>query len=333
MKVSVLLPFLNAAPTLEQALLSVLHQEFDDFEIVLVNNGSTDNSVNIVRKFTELGDRIKLIDEPVRGISKALNTGLDHCRGEYIARMDADDISLPGRLKFQSEYLDKHPETGLISGLVNYISSLSNNEGMFNYVQYLNSLVTSEDIFHLRFVESPFAHPSVMFRKSLISRFGKYNEESIPEDYELWLRWFSKGVIMEKLPVAVLNWHDHPDRASRSQDNYSREAFSRIRMKYLLEYLNGSLNPEKKFFIWGGGKLSRKKADFLIASGIRVDGYIDVDPGRKIPGHEVIHYLNLPPPGDSFIVSLVSNRGKYLEIAKFLNSRGYTNGSDFLLAS
>lgn len=333
MKVSVLLPFLNAAHTLEQSLLSVLQQDFDDFEVILVNNGSDDESAAIAGKYIRTGDKIKLIDEPVRGIAKALNTGLNHCRGEYIARMDADDISLPGRLKIQSGYLDLHPETGLISGLVNNISSISNNEGMSAYVHYLNSTVTRDEIFHHRFVESPFAHPSVMFRKNLITRFGKYSEENIPEDYELWLRWFSKGVIMEKLPVPVIDWHDHPARASRKMISYSKDAFSQIRMKYLAEYLKDHLKSNLKLLIWGGGKLSRKKAESLIAYGIRVDGFIDVNPKREISGYEVIHYLDLPPPGHYFILSLVSNRGKYLEIAEYLQSRGYNRGDDFLMAS
>ena len=333
MKVSVLIPFLNAAATLEAAVASLFDQNFEDFDVILVDNGSTDHSVRIAETIAQKHANVILVNEPRKSIARALNTGLEFCSGEYIARMDADDLALPGRLKFQCNYLDQHPETGLVSGLVEFRSGMDNSEGMRSYTDQINRMTGRDEIRNFRFVESPFAHPSVMFRKKLMALHGPYTEDPVPEDYELWLRWFDAGVIMDKPEVPVLIWNDHPERASRKSNHYSDQAFSHVRLNYLSRFLKQSENFKKPIYIWGGGKLSRKKAEVLIGQGIRIDGFIDVNPDRKIEGFHVIHYLNVPPPENCLVVSLVSNRGRFREIADFLESKGYQTGRNFIPAS
>ena len=102
---------------------------------------------------------------------------------------------------------------------------------------WTNGLLTHEEIALARFVESPLAHPSVMFRRSLVERWGGYAEGAFPEDYELWLRWLDAGVRMEKLADPLLIWNDSPTRLSRRDPRYAAEAFYRVKARYLARWL------------------------------------------------------------------------------------------------
>lgn len=326
--ISVLLPFHNAAAFIRQAIGSVLAQSCRDWELVLVNNASSDDSLTIAQSFTD--PRIRMVHEPVKGIAFALNTGLAHCRGRYIARMDADDVMLPGRLAMQSQFLDEEPSFDLVSGLVEFSSDLDDARGYEAYVQQVNAWRTEDEIRQHRFVESPFAHPSVMFREELVEKFGAYDTSGFPEDYELWLRWLDKGVRMHKLAVPVLKWNDHLSRLSRVHPHYSPEAFDRVRYHYLAKWLKPRVSSLPPLYAWGGGKLARKKMKLLESEGIAVKGLVDVtNISTQLP---FIHYKNIPAPGEIFIVSLVSNRGRYADIRDFLIDRGYKAEQDFILA-
>ncbi len=330
-KISVLLPFYNPGSFFREAIDSVLSQDFQDFELILVNNNSDTASIQTAREYAKSDRRIILLNEPVQGISQALNTGLLHSNGTFIARMDADDICLPGRLKIQHEYLLHNPGVGVISGLVRPLLEEA-NEGMMHYIRQNNALISPEKIYNHRFVETPFIHPTVMFCKKLIEDYGSYSTDSVPEDYELWLRWFSKNVKMHKLPVDVLAWRDHSARLTRIHSDYAREAFRRVRIHYLAEWLKKQTNLPP-IWIWGGGKYSRQGAALLLKKGINIHGFIDVDPERKIEGFRVLHFTSLPPQGCAFIISMVSNRDKFSEVYDYLYARNYVSDQDFILAS
>lgn len=333
MTVSVLIPFYNAEETLVAAVESVASQTVSfPFEIVLVDNASTDTSPEIARSLAKKYNNITLVYEARQGISFALNTGLKNVRGKYVARMDADDVSLPGRLQKQHDFLDRNPEFGLVSGLVKFVSNLPDATGYKQYVKQLNAWQTEEELYRYRFVESPFAHPSVMFRHELVTRFGPYTEQPEPEDYELWLRWFKQNVRMKKLDDYVLEWHDSPRRLTRSHENCSPEALDRVRYRYLAEWLKPRLSSLPPVYVWGGGKLATRKLKLLEPlAGFKTAGIIDLKskPASAIPH---IHFSDIPAPGKIFIISMVSNRGRYLEIENFLTRKGYVFERDFVLA-
>lgn len=326
---SCVLPCFNAEATLERALRSLSEDPVDfPAEILFVDNASTDGSADIARKLAVADNRIRILHEPVKGIAYALNRGLAEARGRYIARMDADDFSLPGRLQKQVNYLEQHPHIGLVSGLVEFEGNVSDALGYAEYVRQLNTWQTEEELYRYRFVESPFAHPSVLFRRELIDRYGPYTINDEPEDYELWLRWFAAGVRMAKLPEPVLRWYDSPGRLSRSHVHYAAEAFDRVRYRYLADWLRQKRADLPPLYVWGGGKLATRKMKVLeTLTGIPVRGIIDI---KEKAGH--LHFSNLPPAGEIFVLSLVSNRGKYLEIENYLRERGYVAERDYVLA-
>jgi len=332
MKLSVLLPFYNAESTLSVAIESILTQTYQNFELVLVNNASTDQSLVIAQKFADQDSRVNLIDESKPGIVYALNAGLDQIVTPYIARMDADDVALPTRLEKQVVFLDAYPEIDLVSCLVKYQSTSENTLGYQKYVGWINTLVTSTEIALNKFVESPLAHPSVMFRHSAIQRWGRYKQGHFPEDYELWLRWLQAGAQMAKVPELLLVWNDAPTRLSRTDARYSPKEFYQTKSQYLAQWLKENNTYYPGVWIWGAGKLSRKRARMLAPLGVRIEGFFDVENHQRF---EVpcLHYSKVPPPGKVFIVSYVGNWGARDEIRQYLLNLGYQEGGDFILAS
>ena len=167
------------------------------------------------------------------GIVEALNLGLQACTAGYIARMDADDLARPQRLELQAAYLDAHPEACLVSCRVAGFPDGQVREGFSIYIDWLNSLLSDEDIRREIFVESPLPHPSVMLRREWLQRVGSYQEHGWAEDYDLWLRLYLAGGRFAKLEQVLLEWREHPGRLTRTDERYSLENFLRAKAYYL----------------------------------------------------------------------------------------------------
>ena len=323
--VSVILPFYNA-PFLREAIVSILNQSFQDFELLLINNDSTDSSLNVAHSFTN-NPKVRVIREDKRGVVYAANTGIVEARGIYIARMDADDVAMEDRLETQVNELESNEHLGVVSGLVEYLGS-HENEGFIHYLNWLNSIKSNHEISLNRFVEFPIANPTMMFRKNLFQDFGKYADGDFPEDYEFFLRLQEHGVSMEKVDQVVLKWRDLSKRLTRTDVKYTQEAFFKIKAKYLAHWLKQNNPFHPKVYIWGAGRVSRRRSDYLLGYGIEIDKYIDVKQGKN-----VLHYEDIPNYDSCFIISYVANRGAREEIRDFLNAKNFTEGINYLIAS
>lgn len=208
-KVSVIMPTYNAEKYLREAVDSILTQTFSDFEFLVIDDASTDKTRAILKSY---GDpRIKVIDGPCNGIAAALNLGLDMAEGEYIARMDADDISMPRRLEKQVQFLDIHPEIGLCGTL----AMMFTKDGDYKLFgeKHLEDMGIVDQLF-----DTVVCHPTVMFRRELFERYDlRYNEEyRNAEDQELWsraLRYTKFYGIQEML----LRYRLHSESASQAR--------------------------------------------------------------------------------------------------------------------
>lgn len=329
--ISILLPFRNAAATLDAAIASMVAQSFRNWELLLIDNASSDTGTAIAETWVRRDPRIRLLEEPMIGIAHALNCGLEQARGRYIARMDADDSSHPERLAKQFEYLESRPEIGVLGTRTAFATTVKRSSGMRWFVQWQNVIIAPQEHYVKRFVDAPLAHPTAMFRRELVERHGNYNTGSLPEDHELCLRWMDAGVRFAKLPEELLTWNDGPRRLSRTHPNYSTEAFYATKMKWLAKWLQGHL-AGRPVIIAGTSGICRNRASLLEAEGIPVQAFTDVRP-REVPGYAFIPHHGLPPPGQAFIISMISQRGSGDRIAEFLASRGAVEGNDFLLAA
>ena len=332
--VSVVLPVFNGMPFLPEAIGSLLNQTLADIEVLVIDDGSTDVTGDWLRRCQD--SRVKVVTLPHAGIVAALNAGLDLAKGVFVARMDADDRCHPERLARQVDSLLKRPELGLIATTARYWADDAVGEGFRHFVHWNNQLLDPLAIYLRRFVESPLIHPTVMFRKDLVARFGGYRDGEFPEDYELWLRWLSHGVRMAKLDWPGLDWRERPARLSRADDRYATEAFYRLKTRYLAEWLLKKGLSKGRVVVWGAGRISRQRSQLLAGAGIEVIAYVDVDPhkvGQVVHGRKVLSPDALPGPGKVFVLSYVANRGAGVQITEFLTSNGYIEGRDFLLVA
>lgn len=203
-KISVVMSVYNRADYAKTAILSILNQTFSDFELIVFDNGSTDNTVEVIENLASQDDRITLIKNP-KNINYTLNLikGFKLAKGEYIARMDDDDISLPKRFEYQVKYLDEHQDVVLLGTFINIFGDTTRKT-------WVNISDADEMAVAINFY-NPICHPTVMIRKSFIEKFNlKYNvKELYAEDYRLWKDIIFCGGKIANLPIELLNYRCH----------------------------------------------------------------------------------------------------------------------------
>lgn len=329
MKVSVVMPVYNAEGTVLQALESLRAQSFRPLEIIVVNDGSTDGTMKLLHQHPD----IKLLDHSHRGIAPALNDGLAAASGDYIARMDADDSCHPERIEMQTSFLDAFPEIGIVGCRVGFGGDREKQAGYAAHVDWINMLIGTEEIALNRFIESPLAHPSVMFRRELFEQFGAYRDGPFPEDYELWLRWMANGVKAGKVDQELITWNDPPDRLSRTDDRYSIDAFYETKAQYLFQWLEQNNPHHPNLIIWGAGRVTRKRVAILEQYGIRITQYVDIKKRQLNCGTPVIQPDKIPDPKTCFVLSMVGKRGVRDLIRPILHERGFVEGGNCIFAA
>ena len=276
--VSVLMPCYNSAATLDEALHSLSIQTLTDFEVVAVDDGSSDSSLQILHAWAKRDSRLRVIAGVHAGIVAALNTGLAACHAPYVARMDSDDRCHPQRLALQVDYLDCHSEVSVVSCQVVGFPLEQVRQGFQIYMDWLNSLLDDADIRREMFVESPLPHPSVTFRRRVVQALGCYQEHGWAEDYDLWLRLYLADARFARLPEVLLEWRECPERLTRTDPRYSLENFLRAKAFYLAR---GPLAGREAVFIWGAGMMGRRLCKQLARQNVPLVAFVDVDP-RKI---------------------------------------------------
>ena len=329
--ISILLPFRNAESTIRACLASIWQQSFRHFQVLAVDDHSCDQTRARILEWPDT--RIRLVDNPGEGLVDALNFGLDQARYSLIARMDADDLMRSSRLRLQYELLSSSPEVDLVSARVSLFPTSSIGNGYREYARWQNRLLTHDDISAERFVESPLAHPSVMFRREAVLRLGGYKKGDFPEDYELWLRAIDRGTKIAKCPATLIDWRESGKRLSRTHRVYRRQAFDRLRAQYLARV---PVLKQRPVIFWGAGRKTRLRAGHLIGLGIRPRAWIDIDPKKignfihGVPVHapEFLRVANGEPR--PFVLVYVTNHGARELIQSELTALGYCINRDFL---
>jgi len=329
-EVSVILPFYNAESTLPAAIESILLQTFQHFELLLIDNNSSDNSSVIAQSYAEKDSRLRLFHEKKPGVANAMNCGLKNSRGQFIARMDADDISLPQRLEKQVKYLKSHTEIGLVGSEVKYVAHEKNTAGFKRFVNRVNSFHTPDEIDRSRFVEIPVVNPTILFRKEIYEKWGGCLQGDFPEDYEMQLRYLEAGVKMAKLPEPLLEWHDYSTRLTRTDERYSTEAFFKTKATYFKKWSEKYNRFHPEIWVWGAGRKTRQRARLLEKEGLKICGFIDIVK-NKTTEKKTLHFTEIPDPGQLFIVPMVTKPGVGKQIKDYLLKIGYTEGKDFLM--
>lgn len=332
-KVSVLIPVYNGESTIESAVDSILRQSYTDFELVIINDGSTDSTPLILDSLSNRDNRIRVLHTPNRGIIDALNTGIPICRADIIARMDADDISHPRRLELQFDFMSRHPEVSVCSSLVKMFPRKDLLGGLVKYEEWLSSLITPQDIARDMLVESPVAHPSVMLRKSELIEIGGYQERGWAEDYDLWLRYHTSRRLFAKVPSTLLFWRQAEGRLTFTDSRYSVENFLCAKAHYLAKMLKGSGRP---IVLWGAGKTGRRLCKHLVREGLSLEAIVDIDTqkiGHLMRGIPIVGMDYLQNKRNLFVIEAVGSRRARELIREQLMAYGYTELQDFICAA
>lgn len=329
--VSVILPFHREKIFIAESINSILGQSLTALEIILIASDADSETFSIARQFAEKDDRIRILIAPAPGLSHALNYGLQHATTPIIARMDADDIALPERLEKQIQFLQNNPTIGVVSCQTSGMQSTQQSTGIDNYIQWQNSLITPESHYTNRFIESPVAHPTIVFRKSICEQYGGYSTDGIPEDYDRWLHWMAKGIRFQKIPEVLLYWRDHPNRLTRTSADYALHQFTKVKAGYFKQWLTKK-GIQKRVIVCGAGPEARKKAAIFEATGIDIAGFSDLI-RREIPGKIFLPETEIQAGSQWYFLSLLAGRGKAAEMDLFLRSRGLIPGKDYTIAA
>ncbi len=225
-RVSVLMAVYDGETYLDEAIQSVLNQTFHDFEFIVINDGSTDGTAKIIERYRRGDRRIRVYEQPNRGLVVALNRGFELARGEYIARMDADDVCVPERVAAQVAFMDARQEVGVCG---TWIETMGTSNGNVRRYPPDDATIRSWLLF-----ESVLAHPSVMMRRDLFVKTGLlYNAAYVhAEDYELWVR-AARHTALANLPKILLRYRLHPQQVVEKHEATKLNSARLVRLTQL----------------------------------------------------------------------------------------------------
>jgi len=230
--ISILLPVFNSAEYLKSCIDSILNQTFTSFELIIVNDGSVDNSENIIKSYSD--SRIVYIkNETNCGLIYSLNMAIRAAKGKYIARMDGDDIAESSRLELQKRFLDNNSNIGIVACLINFIDENNQARGYWELDQ---KTLTPVAIKNKMKRESCIAHPSVMGKAELFKKYGYKKYQKNIEDYDLWLRLLNDNIVISKLDSTLLSYRIH-NKSITKKDQKEKNVFFKIsRCKWRFVY-------------------------------------------------------------------------------------------------
>jgi len=241
--VSVVMPAYNVERYVGEAILSILDQTFRDFEFIIIDDGSTDGTGEIISHYAATDSRIVFMQNPVNiGLPKSINNSIKQVKGKYICRMDADDVSYPDRLEKQLTFMESNPDIVLSGGTM----EVCNQDMKFICRRIYN--LTDAEIRRKLFRYSPFCHPATIFRTEVARMVGGYDETIFPaEDYDLYLRLGRAGEFAN-LPDAILKMRVNPSGISYSNIRKSEIMTLYVRLKAVFEYGYSMTRADKIYF-------------------------------------------------------------------------------------
>ncbi|MFJ7185424.1 glycosyltransferase family 2 protein [Lysinibacillus xylanilyticus] len=333
MKISALLSTYNNELVIKETIDSVLQQTYRDFEFIIVNDGSTDNTKEIIESYND--SRIKLINlEENIGIPKALNVGLEHCIGNYIIKVDGDDIQHPERFEKQLNFMEQNPNYTMSKCLIKYFANDDEVENTSRYKhrknfdeKSKNRNKTPEEITESLMWHCSVSHTTMMIKSDVLKKY-KYRNLEIFEDYDLFYR-----LIRDNLKIGHFDEELVQVRVSKNSTTGTTIGQTYLKVAYKIK--NHVLNNFKKnpnIFIWGTGSYAEELTKFLENKDWDIKGYVDsynfgddnYFEGKKIYSSEILNNKK------DIKIIIAASTGLY-EIAACLKRIGYETNKDFIV--
>ena len=314
LEISILMPYKNAAPWIADCLLSIQNQSFQDWEVIGVNDSSTDESEAIFLEFQERDSRFKTFKNQGNGIIPALDLAFAKSKGKLISRMDADDLMPEKRLEqMRNLMLSSEPKT-VVTGLVNYFSDQQISPGYLAYESWINDVNLDGNQNQNIYRECVIASPNWLTWKDNLKLVGGFGSLEYPEDYDLILKWYKSKMSFKVVPEVTLLWREHPSRTSRNSENYAQSAFFKLKIETFLktDYRKGPL------VIWGKNPKSKLITAILTSVGISFENHL-------LGNYKLVEQMKNP----QILVAVYPTKKERNRIQKYFKSIELEEGIDW----
>ncbi len=326
--ISILIPFKNTACFITSCLDSILRQSYTNWEIIAVNDHSTDASTTLVASYAHADSRIHMFLNEGTGIISALRTAIKHSKGQLVTRMDSDDIMLSDKLLILSQGLIANGKGFVAVGGVKYFSKAGISNGYKKYEHWLNSLTATGSNYSELYKECVIPSPAWMVFRQDLDECGGFSEDRYPEDYDLTFRFYKAGLKIIPCGVKIHLWRDYPSRTSRTSEHYAQNFFLELKLHY---FLSLHYDKDRVLCLWGAGNKGKKLAKELVKKKVAFlwlcDNPKKID--KSIYGKTLKHFNVLQSLQDPQSIITVANDVAQAEIRRFLKNRDLTPMEDY----
>lgn len=330
--VSIIMTAFNEEKYIAQAIDSILSQSYENFELIIVDDGSTDKTPEIINSYSDERVRVFISSEN-QGVGAAHAFAIQQAKGELIAIADADDIHHPNRISKQVSYLNDNKEIGVVDCFVEYfadneeIKSSSRYSYITNFRQkHINRIVTPEQYERSLYWFCSVVHSASMYYKNLVTPFN-YSDLTVIEDYEIFYKMNKSGVKFGKVPEVLVDVRITSNSTTLAQNEVLMRNFMVIKKEEIASLIENNTD----IYIWGTGQGGIDVAKLLSEKSIKISGFLDNNKnkfGELIAGHYVADYKNIDYKKSGILI--VSSIGKF-EIVEQLESLGLREFSDFIV--
>lgn len=327
-KVSIVIPFKNTAHFLPECLDSILAQTYVEWEVLAVDDHSEDTSAKIVSNYANKDNRVKLLFNKGIGIISALQTAYAHANGNFVTRMDSDDIMEPQRLAIMASALESHGIGHVSVGQVRYFSDRGISNGYERYEAWLNGLTARGRNYEEIYKECVIPSPCWMVYKEDMDLCGAFDPDRYPEDYDLTFRFYENGFKIIPCSEVLHQWRDYDTRTSRTHEHYAQNYFLDIKLHYFLRL---DFDKTRPLVVWGAGFKGKTIAKKLLEQDIGFTWLCDNPEkiGKKIYGKKLVHFDELRMLKNPQSIITVANEKAQAEIRHFFKDIGQQEMTDY----
>jgi glycosyltransferase involved in cell wall biosynthesis len=326
--VSILTPFKNVSPFLEACLESIVNQTYTNWELLIVDDHSTDDSYTIAERFSEKDTRIKLLKNEGSGITEALRVAFKHSKGAFVTRMDSDDVMTPNKLKVMTNQLIANGRNHVALGLVKYFSEEGISNGYAKYEAWLNRLTITGNNYSEIYKECAIASPCWMLHKEDLIVCDAFNPNRYPEDYDLTFRFYEHGFKCIPNSELLHHWRDYSTRTSRTHEHYAQNYFLEIKLHYFLKL---DYNPAQQLTLWGAGYKGKTIAKALVEKQVLFSWICDNPKkiGKDIYGQTLLPFEHLKQLDMPQTIVTVANEDEQQKIKTYFNDLNMKPMNDY----
>jgi len=326
--ISILMPVFNASQHLSACLESILAQDELHWELIAIDDQSTDNSLSILNAAAKKDVRIHCYSNQEKGIIPALRLAFQKSNGQLISRMDADDLMTKDKLQQLKTVLVKGGKGLVATGLVKYFSDTTLMDGYLRYERWLNELSRAGNHYEAIYQECVLPSPCWMIWREDLLACGAFEPDVYPEDYDLCFRFYRKGLKLKASQKVLHHWRDHAQRSSRNDPHYAQQQYFDLKLPYFLEL---DYQKERPLILWGAGKKGKQLAYKLKAAGIDFR-WITNNPkkqGKHIGGCLVESEDLLVKLPNAQVMVAIAGPDERIAIRQKLDSSGRQIGKDY----